>query len=150
MELLKDKICLEFILKKNKTLTFIYQHINKKKLAKNVTLLQDFSIAWSLTKDAVKLTLLSNFPSFLCTNNSLCLQQQSVTLQCNYYSGLMYLIYIYPIMRTMCSPGYHRNSFAATHALRHMMILRSSCFCEIWGLCVSWITCDHLYIYISI
>ena len=24
-------------------------------------------------------------------------------------------------------------------------ILRPSCFCEIWGLCVSWITYDHLY-----
>ena len=24
-------------------------------------------------------------------------------------------------------------------------MLRSSCFCEIWALCVSWITYDHLY-----
>ena len=29
-------------------------------------------------------------------------------------------------------------------------ILRSSCFCEISALCVSWITYDHLYIYIYI
>ena len=29
-------------------------------------------------------------------------------------------------------------------------ILRSSCFCEIWALCVSLITYDHLYIYIYI
>ena len=27
-------------------------------------------------------------------------------------------------------------------------ILCSSCFCEIWALCVSWITYDHLYTYI--
>ena len=26
-------------------------------------------------------------------------------------------------------------------------ILCSSCFCEIWALCVSWITYDHLYIF---
>ena len=49
-----------------------------------------------------------------------------------------------------------------THALRDMMysdillvpmhivfmivyLLRSSCFCEIWALCVSWISYDHLY-----
>ena len=24
-------------------------------------------------------------------------------------------------MKTMCPPGYHRNGFVATHALRHMM-----------------------------
>ena len=29
-------------------------------------------------------------------------------------------------------------------------ILRSSCFCEIWAHCVSWIAYDHLYIYIYI
>ena len=28
---------------------------------------------------------------------------------------------IYVIMKTMCPPGYHHNSFAATHALGHMM-----------------------------
>ena len=28
---------------------------------------------------------------------------------------------IYVIMKTMCPPGYHRNGFVATHALRHMM-----------------------------
>ena len=28
--------------------------------------------------------------------------------------------------------------------------IRSSCFCEIWALCVSWITYDHLYMCIHI
>ena len=28
----------------------------------------------------------------------------------------------------------------------YIMILCSSCFCEIWALCVPWITYDHLYI----
>ena len=50
-------------------------------------------------------------------------------------------------MKTMCPPGYHHNSFVATHALGHkaivvitgrahcfhdyIYILRSSCFCKI-------------------
>ena len=29
----------------------------------------------------------------------------------------------------------------------YIYILRPSCFCEIWALCVSWITYDHFYIY---
>ena len=29
-------------------------------------------------------------------------------------------------------------------------ILHPSCFCEIWTLCVSWITYDHIYIYVYI
>ena len=29
--------------------------------------------------------------------------------------------YIYVIMKTMCPPGYHHNSFLATHALVHIM-----------------------------
>ena len=29
-------------------------------------------------------------------------------------------------------------------------ILRSSCFCEIWALCASWITYDHLCIWIYV
>ena len=49
-------------------------------------------------------------------------------------------------MKTMCPPGYHHNGFVATHALGHM-ILRSSCFCEISALCVSWITYTYTYIY---
>ena len=53
-------------------------------------------------------------------------------------------IYINP-NRTSCAqvhePGGH-IVFMITY------ILCSSCFCEIWALCVSWITCDHLYIYI--
>ena len=30
-------------------------------------------------------------------------------------------IYIYIYMKTMCPPGYHHNSFVATHALGHIM-----------------------------
>ena len=30
-------------------------------------------------------------------------------------------MYIYVIMKTMCSPGYHHNGFVVTHALGHMM-----------------------------
>ena len=53
-------------------------------------------------------------------------------------------IYIYAIMKTMCPLGYHHHGFVATHAL-------ASCFCEIWALCVSWITYDRfIYIYIYI
>ena len=37
-------------------------------------------------------------------------------------------VYIYVIMKTMCPPGYHHNSFVATHALGHMMYInRTSC-----------------------
>ena len=58
-------------------------------------------------------------------------------------------------MKTIWPPGYHHNGFVATHALGHMMytiayMLGSSSICEIWALCVSWITYDHLYIYINI
>ena len=35
-------------------------------------------------------------------------------------------MYIYAIMKTMCSPGYHHNGFVATHVLGHMMY-GSSC-----------------------
>ena len=28
---------------------------------------------------------------------------------------------IYPIMKTMCPPGYHHNDFVATYALWHIM-----------------------------
>ena len=66
-------------------------------------------------------------------------------------------LHIYAIMKRMCPPGYHHNGFVATHALWHMMygsvepyiklayIFSPSCFCEIWALCVSWITYDYLY-----
>ena len=57
-------------------------------------------------------------------------------------------IYIYSIMKTICPPGYHHNGFVATHALGDMMYIHPSCFCEIWALCVLWITSDHLYKYI--
>ena len=30
-------------------------------------------------------------------------------------------MYIYAIMKTMCSPCYHQNGFVATHAIVHMM-----------------------------
>ena len=30
-------------------------------------------------------------------------------------------------MKTMCPPGYHHNGFVATHALGHMMYIRTSC-----------------------
>ena len=30
-------------------------------------------------------------------------------------------VYIYVIMKTMCPPGYHHNSFVATHGIGHMM-----------------------------
>ena len=34
----------------------------------------------------------------------------------------MYIyLYIYIIMKTMYTPGYHHNGFVATHALGHMM-----------------------------
>ena len=54
---------------------------------------------------------------------------------------------IYAIMKTMPRPGYHHNGYVATHELGRMIayILRPSCFCEIWALCVLWITYDHLY-----
>ena len=79
----------------------------------------------------------------------------------------MLYIYIYIIMKTMCPSGFHHNGFVVTPALGHMMhmrcyksivvttekhtvfityILCPSCFFEIWALCVSWITYDHLYI----
>ena len=48
-------------------------------------------------------------------------------------------------MKTMCLPGYHHNGFVATHALGHMMYGLPKC-----KLCVSWITYDHLYVYIYI
>ena len=51
-------------------------------------------------------------------------------------------------METICPPGYHHNGFMATHALGDMMYIHPSCFCEIWALCVLWITSDHLYKYI--
>ena len=49
-------------------------------------------------------------------------------------------------MKAMCPPSYHHNGIVETHALGHMItyILRSSCFCNIWALCVSWVTYDHL------
>ena len=64
---------------------------------------------------------------------------------------------IFAIMKSMCPPRYHHNGFVATHALGHIVyggqivliiayILCPSCFCEIWALCESWITSDHLYI----
>ena len=63
----------------------------------------------------------------------------------------MYLcmyICIYSIMKTICPTGYYHNGFLATHALGDMMYTPPSCFCEIWALCVLWITCDQLYKYI--
>ena len=51
-------------------------------------------------------------------------------------------------METICPPGYHHNGFVATHAFGDMMYIHPSCFCEIWWLCVLWITSDHLYKYI--
>ena len=57
-------------------------------------------------------------------------------------------IYIYSIMKTVCAPSYHRNGFVVTHALGDMIYIHPSCFCEIWSLCVLWITSDHLHKYI--
>ena len=37
------------------------------------------------------------------------------------HKSKMSVIYIYAIMKTMCPPGYHHNSFLATHAPGHMM-----------------------------
>ena len=34
---------------------------------------------------------------------------------------------LYAIIKTMCSPGYHHNSFVATHVFGHMMPRCSSC-----------------------
>ena len=34
---------------------------------------------------------------------------------------------LYAIIKTMCSPGYHHNSFVATHAFGHVMPKCSSC-----------------------
>ena len=58
---------------------------------------------------------------------------------------IAYIYHIYVIMKTMCPSGYHHNGIVATHALGHMItyMLHSSSFCEIWALCVSWITYDH-------
>ena len=39
-------------------LWLLYQHIKKKKLGKNITLLQEFAITWILIKDVVNLKLL--------------------------------------------------------------------------------------------
>ena len=44
----------------------LYQHINKKSLAKNVTILQNFAITWTLTRYAKKIDIfiISKFSSF--------------------------------------------------------------------------------------
>ena len=68
------------------------------------------------------------------------------------YIHILYIIYIHTHTHThiyiyIAPPHYNHSGFVATHALGHMM-LGSSCFCEIWSLCVSWITYDHLHIYI--
>ena len=66
----------------------------------------------------------------------------------------------YVIMKTMCPPGYHHHGFVANPCtwahdnwegtFFRDNILHSSCFCEIWPLCVLWITYDHLYVCIYI
>ena len=48
-------------------------------------------------------------------------------------------------MKTICPPSYHRNGFVVTHALKDMMYIHPSCFCEICALCVLWITSVLLY-----
>ena len=45
-----------------------------------------------------------------------------------------YIYFINVTMKTVRPRGYHHNS-----------ILCLSCSCEIWALCVSWISYDHLY-----
>ena len=37
------------------------------------------------------------------------------------YMCVCVCVYIYVIMKTMCPPGYHHNSFVATHALGHIV-----------------------------
>ena len=37
------------------------------------------------------------------------------------HTYILYIYYIYIIMKTMCLSGYHHNGFMATHALGHMM-----------------------------
>ena len=44
-----------------------------------------------------------------------------IYLQIDRYIYIYMYIYIYVIMKTMCPPGHHHNSFVATHALGHMM-----------------------------
>ena len=61
-------------------------------------------------------------------------------------------------METMCPPGYHHSGFLAILVIMRrancfhdcIYVWSSSCFCEIWALCVSWITYNHLYVYICI
>ena len=61
-------------------------------------------------------------------------------------------------METMCPPGYHHSGFLAIFVIMRrancfhdcIYLWSSSCFCEIWALCVSWITYNHLYVYICI
>ena len=61
-------------------------------------------------------------------------------------------------METMCPPGYHHSGFLAIFVIMRrancfhdcIYLWSSSCFCEIWALCVSCITYNHLYVYICI
>ena len=39
------------------------------------------------------------------------------------YIYIYICICIYAIMKAMCPPGYQHNSFVATHALGHMILL---------------------------
>ena len=60
---------------------------------------------------------------------------------------------LYAIMKTMCPPGYHRNGFVATHALRHMMPKCMSCHKAIvvaTGGAHCFHDCIYMYIYIHI
>ena len=48
---------------------------------------------------------------------------------------------IYAIIKIKCPLGYHHKGIVLMIAY----ILRPSCLCKIWALCVSWITYDYLY-----
>ena len=72
---------------------------------------------------------------------------------CNIYIYIYIYVYIYVIMKKISPPGYHDdNGFLATHldTWGHIVfmityILHPPWFCEIWALCMSWITGDHSY-----
>ena len=63
----------------------------------------------------------------------------------------MYIyIYIYAIMKAMCSPGYHHIGFVATHALGHMMYGIMCISCHKANVVITWRAhCFHDCIYIT-
>ena len=55
------------------------------------------------------------------------------------------LVHWYQQCVTVHCSDKHRRSRGVHCFLNYIYILRPSCFCENWALCVSWITYDHIY-----